>query len=286
MNEASQQAHNVGTKMTKSCGLIRLPSKNELQAWVFRMGNSVFKLFFLMFAAIATTAFWLAVGPPLAAVDTSPSATKTDKISLYKDLADRRMHKGMPVFLRIFKEESELEVWLQQKGKWALFETFDICKWSGALGPKLKEGDRQSPEGFYNVSLGSLNPNSRYHLSFNLGFPNKFDRENGRTGSFLMVHGNCVSIGCYAMTDRSIDKIYPLVEAALNHGQRQVPVHIFPFRMSAQNMQRHVGSPWFGFWNDLRPAYTAFNETGKVPVIEVEQRRYVVRERLGQVSGL
>ena len=152
--------------------------------------------------------------------------------------------------------------------------------------PKLKEGDGQSPEGFYAVSLGALNPNSSYHLSFNLGFPNRFDRENGRTGSFLMVHGNCVSAGCYAMTDRGIDMIYPLVESALNHGQREVPVHIFPFRMNDENMQRHAGSEWWGFWNEIRPAYTAFNTSRRLPVVEVEERRYVVRERLGRITGL
>ena len=250
------------------------------------MGTAVFKLLFLILAATATMAFWLALGTPSAMVDPPPSASSSETLSLQAELTKRGLRKGQPVFLRIFKEESVLELWMRRQGKWVHFRDFDICKWSGTLGPKQKEGDGQSPEGFYNVSLGALNPNSKYHLSFNLGFPNQFDRENGRTGSFLMVHGNCVSIGCYAMTDGGIDMIYPLVEAALNHGQRDVPVHIFPFRMSAENMQRHVGSEWLNFWNDLRPAYTAFNTSRQLPVIEVDQRRYVVRERLGQVSGL
>lgn len=249
------------------------------------MGTAVFKLLFLMLAATATTAFWLAVGTPLANMDKAPQAAKTDKLSLQMELSKKGLRKGLPTFIRIFKEDSELELWMETKGKWVLFRTFDICSWSGQLGPKLKEGDRQSPEGFYSVSKGALNPNSKYHLSFNLGFPNRYDRAHGRTGSFLMVHGNCVSIGCYAMTDQGIDMIYPLVEAALNHGQRRVPVHIFPFRMTDENMQRHAGSVWRDFWADLRPAYAAFNATGQVPVIEVEARRYVVRERLGKVSG-
>ncbi|MCP5083653.1 MAG: murein L,D-transpeptidase [Alphaproteobacteria bacterium] len=250
------------------------------------MGNAVFKMLFLMLAATAATAFWVAVGTPLAMVGAKPTVLESDKLSLNMHLAKHEMQRGAPVFIRIFKEESVLEVWMKRQGEWVKFREFEICKWSGALGPKLREGDGQAPEGFYQVSLGALNPNSSYHLSFNLGYPNRFDQANGRTGSFLMVHGNCVSAGCYAMTDRGIDMIYPLVEAALNHGQRHVPVHIFPFRMSDENMARHAGSKWLGFWNDLRPAYTAFESSKRLPVVEVEQRRYVVRERLGRFTGL
>ncbi len=250
------------------------------------MGTAVFKHLFFIFAAAVSVALWSAVGTPLAMVEEAPASAKANKLGLEGELAERGLRKGLPTFLRIFKEDSELELWMQADGEWKLFRTFDICRWSGTLGPKLKEGDKQSPEGFYQVSLGSLNPNSKYHLSFNLGFPNRYDQENGRTGSFLMVHGNCVSIGCYAMTDEGIDKIYPLVEAALNHGQRHVPVHIFPFRMTDENMQRHAGSQWLSFWKDLKPAYEAFNTSRRVPVIEVENRRYVVREQLGRVSAL
>ena len=137
--------------------------------------------------------------------------------------------QGSPVYLRIFKAESELELFGLHEGRWTLLKTFPICHWSGTLGPKYREGDMQSPEGFYAVDLGRLNPNSTFHLSFNLGFPNAVERAQGRTGSFLMVHGNCVSIGCYAMTDPGIEEIYRLVEAALEAGQAGVPVHAFPF---------------------------------------------------------
>ena len=184
---------------------------------------------------------------------------------------------GMPVYIRIFKQESELELWLQKDRDWVLFRTMPICAWSGRLGPKLKEGDRQSPEGFYEVSNTSLNPNSSYHLSFNLGFPNAYDRAHGRTGSFLMVHGDCLSVGCYAMTNPGIEVIYGLVEAALGNGQTQVPVHIFPFRMSDENLARHRQNRWSGFWRELKPAYDQFELLRRLPRIEVKDRQYLVR---------
>ena len=186
------------------------------------------------------------------------------------------LNPGLPVYVRIFKQESELELWMNKDGKWAKFRTFKICRWSGRLGPKLKEGDRQSPEGFYEVGLTSLNPNSSYHLSFNLGFPNAYDRSHGRTGSYLMVHGECASIGCYAMTNPGIEVIYRLVEAALRNGQDRVPVHIFPFRMSEDKLKSHAGSAWAEFWHSLKPAYDYFETNRKVPAISVRNKSYVV----------
>ena len=97
---------------------------------------------------------------------------QTFKKQAWAELRDRQLRPGMPVFIRIFKQSSELELWLQGQNGWELYRTIDICNWSGKLGPKLKEGDRQSPEGFYTVTKARLNPNSRHHLSFNLGFPN------------------------------------------------------------------------------------------------------------------
>ena len=185
---------------------------------------------------------------------------------------------GLPVYVRIFKQESELELWMLKGERWQHYHTFPICSWSGQLGPKLKEGDGQSPEGFYEVSKSGLNPNSSYHLSFNLGFPNVYDRSLGRTGSFLMVHGNCVSIGCYAMTNPGIDLIYGMVEAALNAGQKRVPVHIYPFRMSDAQMARNRQSQWLGFWRELKPAFEVFEASGQLPQIKVLQKQYVVKD--------
>ena len=139
---------------------------------------------------------------------------------------------GAPVFIRIFKREFELEVWLRKGDRFHLFATHPVCRWSGGLGPKLVEGDGQSPEGFYTVDRGAMNPASRWHRSFNLGFPNVLDRAHGRTGSLLMVHGGCSSVGCFAMTDPGVDEIWRLVQAAHRAGQRLVHVHVFPFRMT------------------------------------------------------
>ncbi|MEM7426828.1 MAG: 2-dehydro-3-deoxyphosphooctonate aldolase [Pseudomonadota bacterium] len=203
-------------------------------------------------------------------------AAKKDSSKQLKELG---LKTGLPVFIRIFKEDSLLEFWMQKDGKWTKYRDFEICKWSGELGPKLREGDGQSPEGFYRVSKGSLNPNSSYYLSFNLGFPNRFDYENERTGTYLMVHGNCVSVGCYAMTDPGIAVIYKLVEQALRNGQRAVPVHIFPFKMTDENLEKHKDSKWISFWRDIRPAYDIFNETGLLPQIKVLRKRYRVIAR-------
>lgn len=201
---------------------------------------------------------------------------------LKQALDERGLKWGGPVFLRAFKESSELEVWLQ-KGKdqeWELFDTWKVAAWSGKLGPKQREGDYQTPEGFYAVRPGQLNPRSSFHLSFNIGYPNGYDLHRGRTGSLIMVHGSNVSIGCLAMTDAVIEKIYLLVEAALAGGQRAVPVHLFPFRMTAPRMveAEDEGSEWLEFWRDeLLPIYAAFESRKVPPVVKVEAGRYVMK---------
>ncbi len=198
--------------------------------------------------------------------------------SLAERLAVVGRTQGDAVFLRIFKEEADLEVWLSDGEIFHLFQSYPICRWSGELGPKLQEGDHQAPEGFYTVVRDSLNPNSKYHLSFNLGFPNEFDRSLDRTGSFLMVHGGCVSVGCYAMTDPGIEEIYGLVEAALEQGQPAVQVHALPFRMSDDNVARYAESPWIGFWHNLKEGYDAFEETRRPPVVEAVDGVYFVSQ--------
>jgi murein L,D-transpeptidase YafK len=186
---------------------------------------------------------------------------------------------GAPVFLRIFKLESELELWMEKDGRYHLFATYPICLWSGRLGPKLQEGDLQAPEGFYSVTKDQLNPNSRWHRSFNLGFPNEFDRAQGRTGSFVMVHGGCQSVGCYAMTNNVVDEIWRLVTAALDQGQPAFNLQIFPFRMTDRNLAlRRRSYPWSRFWADLKKGYDVFERTHVPPVISVCDGRYMVTE--------
>ena len=191
-------------------------------------------------------------------------------------LAAHGVALGAPVFMRIFKREFELELWLKRDDRFHRFAVYPICRWSGELGPKLAQGDSQAPEGFYTVDQKALNPNSRWHRSFNLGFPNAFDRAHKRTGSYLMVHGGCSSIGCYAMTDPVVDEIWRVVTAALKGGQPRFHVHVFPFRMTDANLSLRSHMQWVPFWHDLKQGYDAFEATQVPPRISVCQGRYVV----------
>ena len=195
--------------------------------------------------------------------------------SLKFELSNLGLNFGSPIFIRIFKETNELELWVKGKERYQLFKTYEICCLSGELGPKQKEGDFQSPEGFYTVGSSQLNPFSSFHLSFNLGYPNRYDRAHGRTGSALMVHGSCVSAGCFAMTDRRVEEIYTLAEAALKNGQPFFRVHIFPFRMTAENMARHKNSQWLDFWNNLKHGYDLFEASLIPPDTRVKRKKYV-----------
>ena len=178
--------------------------------------------------------------------------------------------------MRIFKEESELEVWKQDdSGRFALLRIYPICRWSGQLGPKMKEGDRQAPEGFYTITAGQMNPNSNYYLAINTGFPNIYDRANGRTGEFLMIHGDCASVGCYAMTDEQIAEIYALARESFFGGQRAFQLEAFPFRMTPLNMARHRNSPHMAFWKMLKQGYDHFGVTHNEPRVAVCEKRYV-----------
>jgi murein L,D-transpeptidase YafK len=177
--------------------------------------------------------------------------------------------------IRIFKESSELEVWKRTAaGGYKLFDTYAICAWAGELGPKIKEGDRQSPEGFYNITPGLMNPNSSYYLAFNTGYPNKFDRANGRTGSLLMVHGDCSSRGCYSMTDEAMAEIYAIVRESFSGGNATVQLQIYPFRMTPQNMAKHADSPHFAFWQNIKEGYDRFELAKSPPAWDVCEKRY------------
>jgi murein L,D-transpeptidase YafK len=202
-----------------------------------------------------------------------------DVAALDQRLAATGLAPGAPVFVRIFKEEFELELWMKRDGRYMKFATYPICRWSGGLGPKVTEGDHQSPEGFYTVGLGELNPQSRWSRSFNIGFPNAYDQALGRTGSYLMVHGGCSSVGCFAMTNPVIDEIWGLVKAALKGGQRRFFVHVFPFRMTDENLAAHAASPWQPFWRQLKAGYDAFEETWLPPVVQVCGGNYRVVSR-------
>lgn len=190
-------------------------------------------------------------------------------------LRARDLEYGAPIFIRVFKKEGELEMWVRGKAHYELFRTYAIAAFSGTLGPKTREGDRQAPEGFYFVGPGGMNPNSRFHLSFNLGYPNAYDRSLGRTGSALMVHGSNQSIGCYAMTDAGIEEIYTLADAALRNGQPFFRVHCFPFRMTAANMRAYAGSRWISFWRNLKTGYDFFERRRVPPDVTATTGSYV-----------
>lgn len=192
------------------------------------------------------------------------------------ELKQHQVYVGDPVFIRIFKEENILELWMKPENTYTytLVKTYPICRWSGKLGPKFREGDHQAPEGFYSTNLQNLNPNSKYHLSFNMQFPNEFDRAHGRTGSFLMVHGDCVSEGCYAMTDPLIEEIYVLVERALMRGQAEVPIHIFPFRMTNDRLRQEFASSHYPFWWNIQQGYNYFEENKNPPLWTVTNKQY------------
>ena len=212
----------------------------------------------------------VAVADETAAEKPLPSAVEA--ALLLKDI-----DPGAPVYIRVFKEESELEVWkARPNGRYALVKTFPVCNWGGTLGPKRTAGDLMSPEGFYHITPGAMNPNSKYHLALNIGYPNALDRSLGRTGSYIMVHGDCRSVGCFAMSDGLIEEIYAFVRDSLAAGESSVPIHIFPFRMTAANMKRHADNPARDTWQPLKEAYDDFARTREPPAIGMCGRRYVV----------
>jgi murein L,D-transpeptidase YafK len=190
-------------------------------------------------------------------------------------MAERGMSPNEPILMRAYKKESELEVWKRRAdGKYAHLKTYPICRWSGQLGPKIREGDRQAPEGFYTVTPEQMNPNSAYYLSFDTGFPNAYDRAHGRTGSHLMVHGSCSSAGCYAMTDGAIAEIYALAREAFAGGQRAFQFQAYPFRMTPENLAKHRAEPHIAFWKNLKEGSDIFEVRREEPRVSVVNLRY------------
>jgi murein L,D-transpeptidase YafK len=206
----------------------------------------------------------------------SRSAIAGVEPELKKEFENKKIQYGSPIFIRIFKEPKELEIWVKTENQFSLFKTYEICTYgSGTLGPKIRQSDGQAPEGFYFVTPQRLNPLSDFHLSFNIGYPNKYDRIHKRTGGNLMVHGSCVSIGCYAMTDSGIEEIFAIADAAFRNGQKFFRVHIFPFRMNSENMGKNKHSEWIEFWNNLKEGYDFFEKHKIPPNVEVRNKKYI-----------
>jgi murein L,D-transpeptidase YafK len=190
-------------------------------------------------------------------------------------MASKGMSQSDPILMRAYKKESEIEVWKRgSDGRYALLKTYPMCRWSGQLGPKTHEGDRQAPEGFYGVTPAQMNPNSSFHLSFDLGYPNAYDRAHGRTGAHLMVHGSCSSSGCFAMTDEAISEVYALARESFASGQRSFQFQSYPFRMTAENLARHRMDPNIAFWKNLKEGSDYFELAKQEPQVSVANQQY------------
>ncbi len=203
------------------------------------------------------------------------------------EMKAKGMERNSPIAMRIFKEEGVLEIWkAKTNNRFDKIAEYQICAWSGRLGPKIKEGDRQAPEGFYPLSPYHLNPNSKYFLAINTGYPNRYDQANGRNGTNLMIHGACSSSGCYSMTDAQILEIYAFARDAFKGGQQTVQLQAFPFRMTADNMARHQHSPHYDFWKMLKVGYDNFEVTKRPPEVGVCDRKYVFNQQIEEGKTL
>jgi murein L,D-transpeptidase YafK len=194
------------------------------------------------------------------------------------DFSERLKDKGVrlssPIIIRIFKSESELEVWKEKGDTYVHFATYPICHWSGSVGPKMRDGDKQAPEGFYTVTRAQTRHQGRWPKSLNIGFPNILDQSLARTGSNILIHGGCSSVGCFAMTNPVMDEIQNLAEAALDGGQDHVPVQVYPFRLTDANMKANAASPWFDFWTNMKEGYDAFEKAHRPVAVSVCEGRY------------
>lgn len=185
------------------------------------------------------------------------------------------------MYLRSFKYDKQLEVWIQdtEKGPYKLFKTYKVCMLSGRMGPKRMEGDYQVPEGFYHIN--EFNPNSNYHLSLGLSYPNASDRilsDSVRPGSAIYIHGNCVSTGCIPITDTYIEELYLLAAKAKSFGQEFIPVHIFPINYNVKKSIDYLAEACktnpslVTFSTKLKEAFTYFEEKKQLPIILVNRR--------------
>ena len=181
-----------------------------------------------------------------------------------------------PMLIRSYKKEAELEIWkMRSDGRYTHLKTYPMCRWSGQLGPKTREGDRQVPEGFYAITPGQMNPNSNYYLSFNVGYPNQLDRALGHTGGAIMVHGACSSAGCFSMTDKQIAEIYAIARSAFEGGQRNIQMQSYPFRMTPENMAKHRLDANISFWKQLKQGNDHFEVTKQEPRVAFCGYKYV-----------
>ncbi|MFI5161653.1 MAG: L,D-transpeptidase family protein [Sphingobacteriales bacterium] len=196
---------------------------------------------------------------------------------LQSDLKAAGLKDDQPIYLRIFKIPGTMEVWVKSGKQFKLFRQYLVCTYSGGLGTKTHNKDGKCPEGYYSITPNRLNPMSNYHLAMNIGYPNAYDQSRGYTGDEIMIHGDCVSIGCYAMTDAKIEEIYTLVYEAFQHGQKAVPVSIYPFKLTNTTLDTYSEWSTFSFWESLKPGYDIFERTHVPPVVTVVGKNYSFR---------
>ncbi|RYU90026.1 murein L,D-transpeptidase [Mucilaginibacter terrigena] len=228
------------------------------------------KLFFILLLMFAP------VIKPIDLPDSKRASTARTAIwpKLQQELNDRGFDKKYRLYIRIIKQLDQLEVWAKKGNKYELFKRYNICYYSGDLGTKTRKGDGKSPEGFYSIGANQLNPVSNYHLSINIGYPNKLEKLKGYTGDAIMIHGRCASIGCYAMTNPSIEEIYTLVYKALETGQKDIGLAIFPFKLDNEHLKKFAGSPYYLFWKMMQPGYELFEKTHIPPLVGVNRQQY------------
>jgi murein L,D-transpeptidase YafK len=244
--------------------------------WSFELINRTLVRALLTSAALAVCALLAGCDSDQISLATNAKANQPVPPKLLAAMADKDMDLQSPILIRLFKQEAELEVWKQNRsGEFALLKTYPICRWSGDLGPKVREGDRQAPEGFYSINPSQMNPQSAYYLSFNTGYPNAFDKALGRTGSELMVHGDCSSRGCYAMTDEQIAEIYSLGRESFFGGQKAFQFQAYPFHMTPANMAKHRNNPNMPFWKMIKEGNDHFEVTKHEPKVDFCEKKYV-----------
>lgn len=228
------------------------------------------KIFIIMLLSI------LLISPKKELPDSSRAKTVRETVwpKLQAEMKSKDLSPKAPIYVRLFKDIDSFEIWVKNGRKYQLFKTYTICTYSGGLGTKTVEGDNKSPEGFYTIGPKQLNPVSSYHLAMNVGYPNKLERLKGYTGNSVMIHGNCKSAGCYAMTDGGIDEIYTLFYKALEAGQQTVQVDIFPFRMDSEHMRKYAGSPSISFWKSIKPGYDLFEKNHVPAMVGVRGKEY------------
>lgn len=202
--------------------------------------------------------------------------------NLQTELSAAGITKPFKLYIAAYKNEGKLELWLKTNGQKAykLFKTYDFCAHSGTLGPKVKEGDLQTPEGFYYINV--FNPKSSFHLSLGINYPNKVDeRRSGkeRPGGNIYIHGNCVTVGCIPLTDDKIKEVYVLAVEAKNASQDQIPVHIFPFKMTSVNLNAYLKQypAQRALWTNLETGYRYFEKHNNLAVVTEKEGKYLFK---------